>query len=208
MRERPPVPAPPAVAVVPSPTRGEYQRDPYTERLIGTKVSEIRANNVVYINLYDLPYLGAANSLTRVFGIAAYHSGVQVYGKEYGYGGHDEDCTGIYEVEPGKADGYKFTERIAMGNTVLTPSQVHDLVLTLQTSFMGNSYDVVNRNCNHFSNELVMHLIGRPIPAFVNRLARAGSIFSTPINRLPARWKRLSRSSNSRSSASSRPPKN
>lgn len=116
-------------------------------------------------------------------------------------------CTGIYEVEPRKAADYKFRETIELGVTSLSKAQVHELVLSMQTDFMGNEYDVITRNCNSFSNTLVLKLIGVPIPDFVNRLARAGSIFAEPINRLPTRWKMLSRSSNSRSSASSRVPR-
>ena len=64
----------------------------------------------------------------------------------------------------------------------------------------------VDRNCNHFSNELVMHLVGRPIPSHINRIARAGNVFSAPINLMPKRMQRLSVSSHSsRSSRSSNP---
>eukprot|EP00163_Fabomonas_tropica_P033210 TRINITY_DN8624_c0_g1_i1.p2 TRINITY_DN8624_c0_g1~~TRINITY_DN8624_c0_g1_i1.p2 ORF type:complete len:117 (-),score=18.28 TRINITY_DN8624_c0_g1_i1:155-505(-) len=86
---------------------------------------------------------------------------------------------------------------------MLTPAQVHNLLGTLQAQFKGNEYDVTSRNCNHFSDVLVMHLVGRPIPSHVNRLARGMSWFAAPISFLPNRVTRVSRSSRSSQSSNS-----
>lgn len=126
---------------------------------------------------------------------------MEVHNTEYGYGGHEEVATGIYEIAPRQATEYTYREAIKMGYTSLSASQVTDLVISMQSHYMGHEYDVISRNCNHFANELCMHLVGTPIPDHINRLARAGSVLSTPMSLLPARWKTISRSSNSRSSA-------
>ncbi len=114
---------------------------------------------------------------------------------EYAFGGHDEEGTGIYEMEPRKSTDYKHRESIEMGRTALSARQVQMLVLSMQNAYLGREYDVIKRNCNTFSNDLVTHLVGVPIPDHVNRLARTGSIFSSSINKLPGRWRALSQSS-------------
>lgn len=43
--------------------------------------------------------------------------------------------------------------------------------------YRANKYDVLKFNCNHFSNEFLMHLTGRGIPNYLNRLAYLGSFF-------------------------------
>ena len=46
------------------------------------ELQEVDTSNTVYLNCYDLPYLGFANRITKHIGIPAFHTGVQVYGKE------------------------------------------------------------------------------------------------------------------------------
>ena len=36
----------------------------------------------------------------------------------------------------------------------------------LRKQWMGNEYDLVNRNCNHFTNELCLKLCDRKIPRY------------------------------------------
>lgn len=40
------------------------------------------------------------NDLTSSFGFGIYHSGVEVYGLEYGFGGHPFLFSGIFEMIP------------------------------------------------------------------------------------------------------------
>jgi hypothetical protein len=45
----------------------------------------------------------------------------------------------------------------------------------LRDRYPGNSYDVVKKNCNVFTNDLCNELLGFGIPGYVNRLANIGS---------------------------------
>ncbi|KAF4740937.1 hypothetical protein FOZ63_016418, partial [Perkinsus olseni] len=45
----------------------------------------------------------------------------------------------------------------------------------LRDEFRGDSYHVVKKNCNHFSDAFCRAILGRALPAWVNRLAWWGS---------------------------------
>ena len=61
----------------------------------------------VVLNVYDLLW---TNKISSKLGMGIYHSGVQVYGREYSFGFHDLPVTGIYHHEPRQAGqlGRKF----------------------------------------------------------------------------------------------------
>ena len=45
----------------------------------------------------------------------------------------------------------------------------------LRGRFPASAYDLVQRNCNHFTDALVFALCGRHTPGWVNRAATVGS---------------------------------
>ncbi|CAN4127650.1 unnamed protein product [Withania somnifera] len=79
-------------------------------------------------------------------GLGVFHSGIEVHGLEYGYGAHDYPTSGVFEVEPRSCPGFIFRR-----------------------------YHLIAKNCNHFTDEVCSRLTGKPIPGWVNRLARVGS---------------------------------
>ncbi|MBA0609673.1 hypothetical protein Godav_021687 [Gossypium davidsonii] len=44
----------------------------------------------------------------------------------------------------------------------------------LSQKYRGDTYHLVARNCNHFTDDVCMQLTGKHIPGWVNRLARLG----------------------------------
>ncbi|XP_023525757.1 deSI-like protein At4g17486 [Cucurbita pepo subsp. pepo] len=125
----------------------------------------------VYLNVYDLTPI---NGYAYWFGLGVYHSGVQVHGVEYAFGAHDHATSGIFEVEPRQCPGFTFRKSICIGRTNLGPKDVRSFMEKLAEEYSGNTYHLITKNCNHFCNDACVKLVGKPIPSWVNRLARLG----------------------------------
>lgn len=110
-----------------------------------------------------------------------------VHGVEYAFGAHDHSTTGIFEVEPKQCPGFTFRKSILIGRTDLGPKEVRAFMEKLAEEYSGNTYHLITKNCNHFCNDVCHRLTGKPIPRWVNRLARLGKkLMSTQII---AKWK-------------------
>eukprot|EP01132_Coremiostelium_polycephalum_P006633 gene6633-8205_t len=121
----------------------------------------------VYLNVYDLhPSIGA------------FHSGVEVYGVEYSFGGHEFSFSGVFEIEPKTANGVIFRESILIGETNHSYNQVQSIIDKISEEFSGLSYHPLQKNCNSFSDEFVKRLLNKNIPNYINRLAHIGNMFS------------------------------
>ncbi|URE08880.1 hypothetical protein MUK42_03761 [Musa troglodytarum] len=125
----------------------------------------------VYLNVYDLTPI---NGYAYWLGLGVYHSGVQVHGVEYAYGAHEHPTTGIFEGEPRQCPGFTFRKSILIGRTDLGPREVRALMEELAAEYTGDTYNLVSKNCNHFCDEACLRLTGKPIPKWVNRLAKIG----------------------------------
>ncbi|KAM7490014.1 hypothetical protein LguiA_032935 [Lonicera macranthoides] len=125
----------------------------------------------VFLNVYDLTPI---NGYAYWFGLGVYHSGVQVHGVEYAFGAHEHSTTGIFEVEPKMCPGFTFRKSILIGRTDMGPKEVRAFMEKLAVEYSGNTYNLITKNCNHFCNDACVQLTGKPIPSWVNRLARLG----------------------------------
>ncbi|XP_017064889.1 deubiquitinase DESI2 [Drosophila eugracilis] len=127
----------------------------------------------VVLNVYDLVQ---TNDYTIALGLGFFHTGVELYGREYGFGGHEFPMSGIFHIQPcnGQAEigeQFHFRESILLGYTHFSNADVDRIVDQLGMQFPGNSYHLTQKNCNHFSNTLAHIVCGRKIPSWVNRLA-------------------------------------
>lgn len=125
----------------------------------------------VYLNVYDLTPI---NGYAYWFGLGVYHSGVQVHDIEYGFGAHEQEATGIFEVQPKNCPGFTFRKSIFIGTTDLNHKDVRAFMEKLAQHYSGNSYHLISKNCNHFCNDVCLKLTAKSIPRWVNRLARLG----------------------------------
>ncbi|KAE8702439.1 putative mutt domain protein [Hibiscus syriacus] len=54
-----------------------------------------------------------------------------------------------------------------------------------RNTMAGDTYHLIAKNCNQFSNEVCIQLTGKPIPRWVNRLAQLESIQVIAVGHLP-----------------------
>jgi len=62
-----------------------------------------------------------------------------------------------------------------MGYTDLTPFEVQMLLANMAKRWRGRQYDLINKNCTHFADELCQLLGVGELPSWVTNLAGAAS---------------------------------
>lgn len=80
------------------------------------------------------------------------------------------------EVAP-KVNHPNFRESILIGKTSLSANEIYSIIDRLKDKFPGNSYHLVKKNCNTFTNCVCEAIFHKKIPGFINRLANAAKIF-------------------------------
>ena len=102
---------------------------------------------------------------------------MEVNGSEYAYGGNSLlDCTGVYEMQPKSHDVFIFKNSIEVGE-VENEGVVWTALHKLMKKYRANQYNMLTFNCNHFTDEFLLVLIGRGLPRYLNRVATMGSCF-------------------------------
>ncbi|KIN01791.1 hypothetical protein OIDMADRAFT_122192 [Oidiodendron maius Zn] len=130
----------------------------------------------IIINVYDLLPPGKIASILWTVGVSLLHSGVVINGREYAYGGHDQrDVTGVYWTKPRtEPPGGTFKCEILHGFTVRPQDDIDTILKEASEAFLGTSYNLLNKNCNHFTQYLCEKLTGRSGPGWLNRAASIG----------------------------------
>ncbi|RGB22835.1 PPPDE putative peptidase domain-containing protein [Rhizophagus diaphanus] len=132
----------------------------------------------VYLNVYDMLPRGKITDMCYKMGVGVFHSSVEILGREYNFGGHDSDYTGVFVTRPKQGPpNVTFKESIAMGYTTMDKEEIKNVIDELSREWRGNTYNLLTRNCNHFSSELCEQLVGKPAPKWINRAAKLGTFF-------------------------------
>lgn len=125
----------------------------------------------VVLNVYDLH---EGNSVLAGVGLGIYHSGVEVNGKEYSFSN-----AGVCRTNPKLPEFGAFKESIFIGKVKGLDFLNSTVALLAAGDFLPGTYNIVNKNCNNFSNALCVSLCNSSIPSWVNRAASLGSSLST-----------------------------
>jgi len=130
----------------------------------------------VRINVYDLLPPSRLSSVLWAIGTSLLHSGVVLNDREYAYGGHDRAArTGVYHTRAGQAPpGGRHRATLLHGFTFLSAAEIEEVIRAASLAFLGPSYNLLSKNCNHFTSYLVERLTGRPAPGWLNRAAGIG----------------------------------
>lgn len=99
-----------------------------------------------------------------------------VHGMEYSFGAHDYPSSGVFEVEPKKCPGFIYRCSILLGRTDMPPSEFRAFIENMAADYHGDTYQIISKNCNHFTDDASLKLTGRSIPGWVNRLAKIGKL--------------------------------
>ena len=135
--------------------------------------------NKVIVYQYDLTQ-GMAKAMSRgligkqVDGV--WHTGVCVFGKEYYYGG------GICVGEPKKTPyGYPVKE-LDFGYTTKTEADLKAYIKSINNQFTMNTYNILNHNCNHFTDAALYFLVGKHLPDSI--LKQHEELLNTPMGQM------------------------
>eukprot|EP01137_Pigoraptor_chileana_P030557 Opistho-2@17199 len=128
----------------------------------------------VSVNIYDLI---SANKYLVPVGLGAFHTGVVVHGEEFAYGFHKTSSSGIYLTDPRDAESWApFRSNVVVGRTHMTKADIYLLLRKMGEKFTGNSYSIIEKNCNHFTHELCQRICAKKLGLrHLNRPARLGS---------------------------------
>lgn len=107
-----------------------------------------------------------------------------VHGSEYSFGAHDHPTSGVFEVEPKCCPGFMYRCSIFIGRTSLNPLEFRDFIQRMASEYHGDTYHLISKNCNHFTDDLSTRLTGKLIPGWVNRLAKLGNKTCAPFTSL------------------------
>ncbi|KVH93808.1 protein of unknown function DUF862, eukaryotic [Cynara cardunculus var. scolymus] len=134
---------------------------------VGT--SDSCVDKEIFLNVYDLtPF----NSYSIWLGFGIFHTGIEVYGMEYGFGAHDYPISGVFEVEPKSCPGFIYRTSISLGHIGMTAGEFREFIETMASDYHGDTYHLISKNCNHFTDDISQRLTGKRIPGWVNRLAK------------------------------------
>ncbi|KAL4342530.1 hypothetical protein GQ457_08G000510 [Hibiscus cannabinus] len=142
------------------------------------KVQNSSNETKVVLHVYDLTRI---NDYSFWFGLGIFHSGIEVHGKEYGFGAHGFSTSGVFVVEPKSCPRFVYRCSISFGSINMPMSEFRALIEKMASRYRGNSYHLIYKNCNHFTDDIVHKLTGKNIPGWVNRLARLGSLITADI---------------------------
>ncbi|KAK5115951.1 hypothetical protein LTR62_000407 [Meristemomyces frigidus] len=118
------------------------------------------------------------SNLLWTFGSGLLHSGIVINDKEYAYGGHNRlNTTGVYYTKP-RYEPPGGTHRCSLlaGYTSLPSTEIEKIIKQVSDSeqFLGERYNLLTNNCNHFTHALCLRLSGKGAPAWLNRAAGIG----------------------------------
>lgn len=77
-------------------------------------------------------------------------------------------------MEPKACPGFIYRCSISLGRINMSPTEFRTFIENVAAEYHGDTYHLISKNCNHFTDDIACRLTERRIPGWVNRLARLG----------------------------------
>ncbi|KAF1837811.1 DUF862-domain-containing protein [Decorospora gaudefroyi] len=107
---------------------------------------------------------------------AVYHTSIVLDGIEYYFG------SGVQTCRAGATHHGRPMETIKLGQTALPIEIVLEYLESLKEIYTAESYDLFMHNCNNFSNDFAMFLVGKGIPDHITSLPQ--TVLDTPFGQM------------------------
>ncbi|MCJ1248972.1 hypothetical protein MMC30_006193 [Trapelia coarctata] len=107
---------------------------------------------------------------------AVYHTSLVFGGIEFFFG------AGVQTCYPGQTHHGQPMEIIPMGATHLDMDVIMEYLESLKMIYTAESYDLFMHNCNNFSNDFAMFLVGKSIPDHITSLPK--TVLDTPFGQM------------------------
>ena len=143
----------------------------------------------VYLNVYHLTIL---NYFLQLFGFGFFHTTLEINDTEYSFKLCSGDESGIFfnRFKYG-LDKSLLKEKIYLGKTSYDMNSVNEIFKLHIPFWLGKSYDLFKKNCNHFTKFFACLLLRTDevvnFPEYVNRITIFAQYFSgfyKPIKKL------------------------
>ncbi|KIW87836.1 uncharacterized protein Z519_11420 [Cladophialophora bantiana CBS 173.52] len=117
-----------------------------------------------------------SRTLTGIHIDAIYHTAIVFNNVEYFFG------QGIHKKVPGSTHHGRPMKVVSLGKTDLPLDVVDEYMKSLEQIYTPESYDLFLHNCNNFSQDLAMFLVGKSIPDEIRSLPE--TFLNTPIGQM------------------------
>jgi len=138
--------------------------------------------STVFLNVFDLASaLSIPNAIlnnTMMTSLGAFHAAVEVYNDEWSFyrTPNPHSCGVCKSQRPRNHPVHVYRQSVNLGQTTLKTWEVQYLVRArLAPNWTGGSYDMLNHNCIHFCDELLLTLGVQPVPPWVRGLHETGA---------------------------------
>ena len=107
--------------------------------------------------------------------VGIWHTGIVVFNREYYFGGGIQVApVGAFAAQSGLMP----SQTLEMGNSTKTQAELEAYIRTINHRFTQATYDLIQNNCNNFSDIVCQFMCGHGIPTHIVDLPRI--VFSTP----------------------------
>lgn len=151
-------------------------------------------SSTVFLNVFDLASaLSIPNAIlnnTMMTSVGAFHAAVEVYNEEWSFyrTPNPHSCGVCKSQRPRNHPVHVYRQSVNLGKTSLKDWEVQYLVRArLAPKWPGGTYDLLNRNCIHFCDELLLSLGVQSVPPWVRGLHETGAALfwmPSPLSRL------------------------